>query len=199
MVYNAMKLFMEINPQLFDDCSHDYNEQRDTAEEREKARQSKWDQLALQASQRHKSQPSTNNARVPKINTTTRIDEADPITQDSRERLDALRLQDESGSGRDQRRTERQKQVGTQTPSVQLILPLQPIRNKSFTVPSADQAILTAASVLRGPTCVKSSPEQRSPPHPASISAKLQHQRPQGQLVSKSIQLKSQGRGKDVG
>lgn len=124
MVYNAMKLFMEINPQLFDDCSHDYNEQRDTAEEREKARQSKWDQLALQASQRHKSQPSTNNTRVPKINATTRIDEADPITQDSRERLDALRLQDESGSGRDQRRTERQKQVGTQTPSVQLILPM---------------------------------------------------------------------------
>lgn len=111
-----MKLFMEINPQLFDDCSHDYNEQRDTAEEREKARQSKWDQLALQASQRHKNQPSTNNARVPKINAATRIDEADPITQDSRERLDALRLQDESGSGRDQRRTERQKQVGTQTP-----------------------------------------------------------------------------------
>lgn len=115
MVYNAMKLFMEINPQLFDDCSHDYNEQRDTAEERKKARQSKWDQLALQASQRHKSQPSTNNTRVPKINTTTRVDEADPITQDSRERLDALRLQDES---RDQRRTERQKQVSTQTPSV---------------------------------------------------------------------------------
>lgn len=124
MVYNAMKLFMEINPQLFDDCSHDYNEQRDTAEEREKARKSKWDQLALQAAQRHKSQPPTNNTRVPKINATTRIDEADPITQDSRERLDALRLQDESGSGRDQRRTERQKQVGTQTSSVQLILPM---------------------------------------------------------------------------
>lgn len=121
MVYNAMKLFMEINPQLFDDCSHDYNEQRDTAEEREKARQSKWDQLALQASQRQKSQPSTNNTRVPKTNATTRIDEADPITQDSRERLDALRLQDES---RDQRRTERQKQVGIQTPSVQLFLPM---------------------------------------------------------------------------
>ena len=26
MVYNAMKLFMEVNPQLFDDCSHDYAE-----------------------------------------------------------------------------------------------------------------------------------------------------------------------------
>lgn len=124
MVYNAMKLFMEINPQLFDDCSHEYNEQRDTAEEREKARQNKWDQLALQASQRRNSQPTTTNTRGQKVNATTRIDEADPITQDSRERLDALRLQDENGSGRDQRRTERQKQVGTQTPSVRLISPM---------------------------------------------------------------------------
>lgn len=124
MVYNAMKLFMEINPQLFDDCSHEYNEQRDTAEEREKARQNKWDQLALQASQRRNSQPTTTNTRGQKVNATTRIDEADPITQDSRERLDALRLQDENGSGRDQRRTERQKQVGSQTPSVRLISPM---------------------------------------------------------------------------
>lgn len=124
MVYNAMKLFMEINPQLFDDCSHEYNEQRDTAEEREKARQNKWDQLALQASQRRNSQPTTTNTRGQKVNATTRIDEADPITQDSRERLDALRLQDENGSGRDQRRTERQKQVGTQTPLVRLISPM---------------------------------------------------------------------------
>ena len=116
-----MKLFMEINPQLFDDCSHEYNEQRDTAEEREKARQNKWDQLALQASQRRRSQPSTSSNRGQNINAATRIDEADHITQDSRERLDALRLQDENGSGRDQRRIERQKQVGTQTPSVQLI------------------------------------------------------------------------------
>lgn len=124
MVYNAMKLFMEINPQLFDDCSHDYNEQRDTADEREKARQNKWDQLALQASQRRKSQSTTTNTRGQKANATTRIDEADPITQDSRERLDALRIQDENGSGRDQRRTERQKQVGTQPPSVQLVSPM---------------------------------------------------------------------------
>ena len=32
MVYNAMKLFMEINPQLFDDCSHDYTEHQNNAE-----------------------------------------------------------------------------------------------------------------------------------------------------------------------
>lgn len=45
------------------------------------------------------------------MNTQARIDEVDPITQDSQKRLDALRLQDESSSGRDQRRTDRLNQV----------------------------------------------------------------------------------------
>ncbi len=115
MVYNAMKLFMEINPQLFDDCSHEYNEQRDTADEREKIRQSKWDKIAQQAMARRNSQSSlipATNSRGQKINAPARIEEVDPITQDSQKRLDALRLQDESGTGRDPRRTERQKQVG---------------------------------------------------------------------------------------
>src|SRR5580700_7031289 len=49
MVYNAMKLFMEINPQLFDDCSHDYTEHQNNAEAREKAREAKWKALAEQA------------------------------------------------------------------------------------------------------------------------------------------------------
>src|SRR4051794_29646497 len=49
MVYNAMKLFMEINPQLFDDCSHDYTEHQNTAEARETARANKWKVLEEQA------------------------------------------------------------------------------------------------------------------------------------------------------
>lgn len=49
MVYNAMKLFMEINPQLFDDCSHDYNEHQNNADSREEARKDKWSRLQLQA------------------------------------------------------------------------------------------------------------------------------------------------------
>ena len=114
MVYNAMKLFMEINPQLFDDCSHDYTEHQNTADERQQSRQSKWDQLAQQALSRRNSQaavPPTTNTRGQKMNTQPRIDEVDPITQDSQKRLDALRLQDESSSGRDQRRTDRLNQV----------------------------------------------------------------------------------------
>lgn len=49
MVYNAMKLFMEINPQLFDDCSHDYNEHQNNADKRDQARKDKWARLQSQA------------------------------------------------------------------------------------------------------------------------------------------------------
>ncbi|KAK3679897.1 serine/threonine-protein phosphatase 2A 56 kDa regulatory subunit delta isoform [Recurvomyces mirabilis] len=46
MVYNAMKLFMEVNPQLFDECSHDYTEQQNNAEAVKQNRQAKWDRLS---------------------------------------------------------------------------------------------------------------------------------------------------------
>lgn len=99
MVYNAMKLFMEINPQLFDECSHDYTEMQNTAEQRNQARKSKWDQLAQQANQRRNNQATptipTTNTKGQKATLPMRIDEVDPITQDSQKRLDALRLQDE--------------------------------------------------------------------------------------------------------
>ncbi len=108
MVYNAMKLFMEINPQLFDDCSHEYTELQSTADQRQQARQSKWERLAEQAKRMQNGQvavpqPST-NPRGTKIAGPPRIDEVDPITQDSQKRLDALKLQDESLGGREQRR-----------------------------------------------------------------------------------------------
>jgi serine/threonine-protein phosphatase 2A regulatory subunit B' len=104
MVYNAMKLFMEINPQLFDDCSHDYTELQSTADQRQQIRQSKWDRLAEQAKRKQNGQatipqPST-NLRGTKITAPPRIDED---TQDSQKRLDALKLQDEANTGRDLR------------------------------------------------------------------------------------------------
>ena len=51
MVYNAMKLFMEVNPQLFDECSHEYAEQQNNAEAVKAARQAKWDRLTRLAEQ----------------------------------------------------------------------------------------------------------------------------------------------------
>ena len=97
---------MEINPQLFDDCSHEYTEQQNTADQRQLARQSKWDRLEILAQSRRDGQapPPSSNIRGPKINPPARIDEVDPITQDSQKRLDALRRQDEISGGRDQRR-----------------------------------------------------------------------------------------------
>lgn len=117
MVYNAMKLFMEINPQLFDDCSHDYTEHQNNAESREKAREAKWKALAEQA----KHSKTNGSARVPqsttpvsrsKASTPMRIDEMDPITEDNQKRLNSLKLQD--GERRDRRPAhDRQDSVGS--------------------------------------------------------------------------------------
>ena len=113
MVYNAMKLFMEINPALFDDCSHDYTELQSTADQRQQLRQSKWDKLAEQAKRVQNGQTSvpqaSSNIRGPKFSAQPRIDEIDPITQDSQQRLDALKLQDEGNAGAQQRRPREQE------------------------------------------------------------------------------------------
>jgi hypothetical protein len=98
MVYNAMKLFMEINPQLFDDCSHEYTEMQSTQEQRQAARQSKWDQLAEQARRASTKKPKA-LASIPKglkNAPPSRLDD-DAMTQDSQKRLDALKLQDNEG------------------------------------------------------------------------------------------------------
>ena len=108
MVYNAMKLFMEINPQLFDDCSADYTERQSTAEQRQQKRQSKWDRLAEQAKQMQNGRSNlvtlSKNSLAGRGPPPTRIEEIDPITQDSQKRLDALKLQDDGNNGREQRR-----------------------------------------------------------------------------------------------
>jgi serine/threonine-protein phosphatase 2A regulatory subunit B' len=115
MVYNAMKLFMEINPQLFDDCSHDYTEHQNNAEAREKAREAKWKALAEQAKVTKTNgavRGSVSTTRS-KIATPMRIDEMDPLTEDNQKRLDSLKLQD--GERRERRPSahDRQHSVGS--------------------------------------------------------------------------------------
>ena len=107
MVYNAMKLFMEINPQLFDDCSHNYTETQSSAEAREAHRQYRWEHMAKLAKlnkqqnggsggvQSSNAQSVSVNANR-SVNAPLRIDEGEMLTRDSQKRLDALRLQDES-------------------------------------------------------------------------------------------------------
>jgi len=116
MVYNAMKLFMEINPQLFDDCSHDYTEHQNNAEAREQARENKWKALTELASRsKTNGVRSSGNVASPartKIASPLKIDEVDPITEDNQKRLDSLKLQD--GDRRDRRPThDRQNSVGS--------------------------------------------------------------------------------------
>lgn len=118
MVYNAMKLFMEIDPQLFDQCSHDYTESQETAGQREQMRQDQWDRITEKAKQNRSNGiaptlPATTSTGS-RVNPPPCIDEVDPMTRDSQQRLDALRLQDESSGVRDSRRTregDRQNEV----------------------------------------------------------------------------------------
>jgi len=131
MVYNAMKLFMEINPQLFDDCSHDYTEHQNNAEAREMARENKWKALAEQAKKRSTKSNGTIRSAAGSLSSTTRskgatplkFDDVDAITEDSQKtlgsltednqkRLGSLKLQD--GDRRERRPThDRQNSVGS--------------------------------------------------------------------------------------
>lgn len=91
MVYNAMKLFMEINPQLFDECSQEYNEHQSGADEREQARRRRWEVLAEQAEKRKQgllTAPTSSTTSIP----ASKADDLDPATQDSQKRLNALKL-----------------------------------------------------------------------------------------------------------
>lgn len=86
-----MKLFMEINPQLFDECSQEYNEHQSGADEREQARRRRWEVLAEQAEKRKKgllTEPTSSTTSAP----ASKSDDIDPVTQDSQKRLNALKL-----------------------------------------------------------------------------------------------------------
>ncbi|KAJ5223360.1 hypothetical protein N7468_007902 [Penicillium chermesinum] len=80
MVYNAMKMFMEINPQLFDECSHDYTEHQNGAEQ-----QTKW-----------RSSPPAPNLNVPEP-----IDEVEALTNENQKRLNTLKIQEEAEVSKD--------------------------------------------------------------------------------------------------
>ncbi|KAL1871050.1 hypothetical protein VTK73DRAFT_2285 [Phialemonium thermophilum] len=116
MVYNAMKLFMEINPQLFDDCSHEYEEQQKNASAREALRQRKWAAITEQANRRRAANGMTNTPSGPPNRThpppLPRLDEVDG-TEDNQKRLDSLKLQDGDRAQRLPAMHERQSSVGS--------------------------------------------------------------------------------------
>jgi serine/threonine-protein phosphatase 2A regulatory subunit B' len=112
MVYNAMKLFMEINPQLFDDCSHEYTEQQNSAAAREALRERKWAALSQQADDRRASLglATAEDPGRARGGSLPRVDEID-AAEDNQKRLDSLKLQD--ATGRQQNAHERQGSVGS--------------------------------------------------------------------------------------
>ena len=115
MVYNAMKLFMEVNPQLFDDCSHDYAESQKSAPQRQQARQMRWDQLAelAQARQSGNAERKAPTATQSKLGSPLRTDDSDPVNQESSRRMEALRLQDDGAPSRERRPKEHERSSQT--------------------------------------------------------------------------------------
>ena len=106
MVYNAMKLFMEVNPQLFDECSHEYTEQQNNADAVKANRQAKWDRLAqlaesMKANGNHaapavqKPPGSSYGSKAASKVTSPMKQEDDPLSQESQQRMERLRLQDD--------------------------------------------------------------------------------------------------------
>ncbi|PNS21201.1 Serine/threonine-protein phosphatase 2A regulatory subunit delta isoform [Sphaceloma murrayae] len=99
MVYNAMKLFMEVNPQLFDDCSHEYTEKQNNADAVKKDRQARWDRLADMAKQQNGVAPpktithTSQGIQGPPRVSPNRLDEADAL---GTTRLGNLKLADEA-------------------------------------------------------------------------------------------------------
>lgn len=116
MVYNAMKLFMEVNPQLFDDCSHEYTEEQNNAEHVEASRKAKWDRISSLADSMKQNghapavRPpgSTYSGRNGPKSPLPR-DDADSLSQDSQQRMERLRLQDD----RDRRPKDYERQSGS--------------------------------------------------------------------------------------
>jgi serine/threonine-protein phosphatase 2A regulatory subunit B' len=98
MVYNAMKMFMEINPQLFDECSHEFNEHQNTAERREKARTDRWDTIEQQARDRKNGIPPP---PPPALDVPEPIDEVEAMTHESQKRLNTLKLQEEPDASKE--------------------------------------------------------------------------------------------------
>jgi serine/threonine-protein phosphatase 2A regulatory subunit B' len=96
MVYNAMKLFMEVNPQLFDDCSHEYTEQQNNLESEKATRKAKWDRLtALAESMKQNGHAAAPAVRAPGTVSSGRTQTRDLDGDDSQQRMERLRLGDE--------------------------------------------------------------------------------------------------------
>ncbi|ELU07890.1 hypothetical protein CAPTEDRAFT_96521, partial [Capitella teleta] len=61
LIYNALKLFMEMNQKLFDDCTQQYKAERQKEKEKLKERDDAWTKIASRA----KGNPQVTPSHVP--------------------------------------------------------------------------------------------------------------------------------------
>ena len=92
-----MKLFMEINPTLFDECSSRYTTEQEDAPARAAHRQQMGRMLEEQASQEreHKAQQKA-SAPAPRGGSPMVMDD-DIRSQDNQRKMDALKIHDPEG------------------------------------------------------------------------------------------------------
>lgn len=103
MVYNAMKLFMEVNPQLFDDCSHDYTENENNKKAIAASRQAKWDHISQLAQERKANGHQNGTSRSAVTGHSAAKATKGPGSKEDEEsagRLERLRLADGAGAVR---------------------------------------------------------------------------------------------------
>lgn len=97
MVYNAMKLFMEINPTLFDECSSKYTVDQEDAPARLVQRQNMWKMLEEQATQeRERNNQQKASAPAARGGSPMVMDD-DIRSQDNQRKMDALKIHDSEG------------------------------------------------------------------------------------------------------
>ncbi|CAG8460088.1 3770_t:CDS:10 [Ambispora gerdemannii] len=74
LVYNALKLFMEINPALFDECAAQYKQNRQLEKKRMKEREETWHKLEKTAAHNTKGLPLPYPIAGPTITTTLGVE-----------------------------------------------------------------------------------------------------------------------------
>jgi|SRR5690606_13242580 len=88
MVYNVMKLFMEINPALFDECTQEYVAMQEAAPQRALDRENMWKMIEETA--RRKQAEKANGVKNGRQGSPMEMDDLGQS-----ERLGKLRLHDE--------------------------------------------------------------------------------------------------------
>jgi serine/threonine-protein phosphatase 2A regulatory subunit B' len=80
----------EVNPQLFDDCSHEYTQQQNALAEKQNARKQRWERLEQLAKAK---KASTSSGEAPASSAAVADEASDP--SENQRRMEALRLQDD--------------------------------------------------------------------------------------------------------